>query len=730
MTEQETSNNDFVSPEELGQIANISGKISGKFRKQSKELSELSESDYDQVCFTELQSEKFKELREIIERIENRKPDEFTIPEFGKQYKIDYKKELNEEQLQAVVTTEGPLLVIAGAGTGKTRVLSYRVLYLIESGVIPSDILILTFTRKAAKEMIGRVNISRKDSKGGDVSGGTFHSLAVRLIRQYHTYFHIPPYFTIADVGKSESIIDLARTELELDKRKLEFPAKKRIFDIISTSKNTQVSIEDVIKKDFTGLEKHITNIEKVNDWYQKYKKAANIFDFDDLMIVLRDKLKGDDEFRKKIQAKYKYIMIDEYQDTNLIQKELADLMANDSKNIMVVGDDAQSIYQFRGANYENILRFPETYPGGKIVKLTKNYRSLQKLIDFTNSVNNSFLIGYKKHLASIRKGKSKKPKVLKFVTQEDEAKFIVDRIFDLHENNVPYSEMAVLCRNAWFWTEVEKELIKRKIPYVTVGGVKFLQKKHIQDVIAYLSVIHNPYDPVAWHHILILEPRVGKKRASSLVVDIRNKNGNLDLIEPTHPKKVRSLVEVIQKASSDKFNLEDKIDQIVAYYTPILMANDDKAGKSLSDLIVFKSLSSGYKDIAEFLSEMAIDGFAQEFENGISPSIDETEEKPVTLSTIHSAKGLEWAHVFIPHSLDGLLPSTRDLNDIEELEEENRLFYVATTRAKDSLHITMPSTISANRGFWSLSSRFLIKVDKGTYKYATKANRINELEL
>ena len=708
-----------IDAEELGFLASINNNKSRHQCHLQKELSKMTMEDFDDVPSSKFQNEKIRKLQEIVLKIEQEENFEIIIPEFGDGYKVDYKNELNDQQLAAVITVLGPLLVIAGAGTGKTHLLAYRVLFLIESGVNPAMILLLTFTKKAAKEMLSRVDNHRNDNFNTEVTGGTFHSFAVRVIRQYHTYFDVLPNFTIADRSKSESIIDLARTNYKLNTKGLEFPTKRRVFEIISKARNTNVSIKDVIEKQFTGLEEKISDIENIYEWYTNYKQSSSVLDFDDLMIVLRDKLRDDVKFRKIIQEKYEYIMVDEYQDTIIIQKDIVDLMANENKNVMVVGDDAQSIYAFRGANYENILRFPEISSDCKIIKLEKNYRSTQKLIDFTNSINNSFLIGYKKQLHSFRSDNGKKPIVKKFIDQEQEATFIVDKIQKHHENGTPYHEMAVLCRSAWFWQHIEQELIRRNIPYITVGGVKFIEKEHIQDMLAYLTVLQNPLDAVVWHRILKLEQGVGKITASKIVTDIHQSEGSLDTIKPYKgtSKGVSNLFKMLKEANSDKISMPEKISIIKEYYKPILERKDESSSKSLLDIEVFQEFAEGYNDLEEMLTDFSLNPFADKFADKITPSVDETEEKPVTLTTIHSSKGLEWGVVFLPHSLDGLFPSSKSMGDIEELEEENRVFYVATTRAKDRLYVTMPSNLFSNGNFYSLPSRFLVKIDKNTYK-------------
>lgn len=702
------------------------GKATGEDnRKKSPDksniiLDDLSIDIYEAPEPTSLQRNKIQELNSIVKRIDKLKNSKVKIPKFGKQYKIKYKDKLNDEQLAAVVSVKGPLMVIAGAGTGKTYLLSYRVAYLLESGINPSDILILTFTRKAADEMLNRVQEIRTDRLSTPVTGGTFHSLAVKLIRQYHHDFGLIQNFTIVDKGRSESAIDLARTAHGLNKIEVKFPAKSMIADIISMSRNKGISIKDVVLDKFPDDEDHIENIEKVYDAYSTFKKASDILDFDDLMEVLRNKLRDDDKFRKKIQDKYQYIMVDEYQDTNLIQKDIVNLMTNDDQNVMIVGDDAQSIYAFRGANYENILRFPETYPKTKVIKLEKNYRSTQEIIDFTNSVNNSFLIGYKKELKAADNDSGDKPVVMKFLNQEEEAIYIADEILRLREKDIPLENIAILVRNNDFKKPIEPELIKRKILYQVVGGIKFMEKDHIRDVLSYLNIIQNPKDAIAWHRILKLEYRIRIKTILKIIQEINNNLGQFDSLinNPSFHIRVSELTKKLKEIRDSKGNVSDKVDAILNYYKPILKKKDKNYNNSIRDLKILRNTAADYKNIDELLSDFALNPLGDEFAEEINPLEDDNLEGTVTISTIHSAKGLDWGYVFIPCALDGLFPSDKAFGDIESIEEENRVFYVATTRAEHELHITMPSKTVYHKGFFSLPTRFLLKIDQKTFTH------------
>ncbi|MGM0498455.1 MAG: ATP-dependent helicase, partial [Bacteroidota bacterium] len=367
------------------------------------ELYNLKPEDYPEVDTPDDIKDKINQLKLIADAIERKK----TTLEYSEEqlthgnFKIDYVNQLNENQLNAVTTLKGPLLVIAGAGSGKTRVIVYRVSYLLENNIDPRQILLLTFTRKAAHEMISRVEELLQDNRGSKVMGGTFHSFATYVLRRYANLLNISNNFTIIDTADSEDTIDLVRTELKFNQKDKKFPKKKRLQKIISGSRNRNITIREFIEKYYTGLIDYIQDIELIYNGYNRYKKASNLFDFDDLMDFLRDALRDNYRFRHKLQNDFRYIMVDEFQDTNVVQKEIVDLLAGKHRNIMVVGDDSQSIYAFRGANYENILRFPQQYPECKVVKIEQNYRSNQNLLSFTNSIVDNAIIGYKKQLYS-----------------------------------------------------------------------------------------------------------------------------------------------------------------------------------------------------------------------------------------------------------------------------------------------------------------------------------------
>jgi DNA helicase-2/ATP-dependent DNA helicase PcrA len=539
------------------------------------------------------------------------------------------------------------------------------------------------------------------------------------VLRRYCNLLGIPSGFTILDQGDSEDVVDIIRSELKFARSNKAFPKKSRIYEIISSARNRMITIGEVIRKDFSGLIDYIRDIELIYSGYTKYKNLTNTFDYDDLMEVLHDKLRENTVFREKLQDQFWYIMVDEYQDTNLVQKQIVDLLTGTRKNIMVVGDDSQSIYSFRGANYENILRFPETYPDCKVIKIEENYRSTRNLLRFSNSISDSSRLGYKKKLYSHLESPFI-PGIKKFFDQSAEAEFIVDEIMELREKGVNMNEIAVLVRAAWHWRHVELELNKRSIPYVTVGGIRFNERRHVKDIVAYLKLLLNPYDAIAWNRILKLLPGIGQVTAGTITRKILNDQGELitkNYLKRNFYDELAKLKSTLSQAASPKMSLKTRIEILKKYYTPILQSLENDYRVRLLDIDVLRDMATKYDDLEKFLSELSLDPPSRQFSKQATPAIDEDEEGRVVLSTVHSAKGLEWHTVFISHSLDGLFPNSKSLNNIEDLEEERRLFYVACSRAKQGLYVTMPSQVYNYNGFFSYPSRFLIEIDKENYE-------------
>jgi DNA helicase II / ATP-dependent DNA helicase PcrA len=679
--------------------------------------------EYPVVRVTTDIERKIVELQQISTSIEHRIfcPSKDVIWDSNR-FKVKYATVLNKAQQAAVATIDKPVLVIAGAGSGKTRVIVYRVSYLIERGVDPHAILLLTFTRKSAREMLNRVGTLLHDKSAGHVTGGTFHSFANYILRKYANLIGLPPNFTIIDTADAEDIIDLIRTELKYNTRKKMFPRKERLHDIISYSRNKSESITSVVMKQYSGLEEYIDDIELIFKGYTKYKQLSRILDFDDLTDILCKALKMNPRFLHIVQNSFQYIMVDEFQDTNKVQNEIVCLIAQKHGRIMAVGDDSQSIYAFRGANYENILRFPEAFPDSTLIKIEENYRSNQYILDFTNAIIDASAFGFKKMLYT-QNNSGHLPVVRRLLAQDDEAIFIVDRIMGLIEEGVPMGQIAILNRADWHNRYIQAELNRRGIPYVVVGGFKFSERMHIKDIVAYLKLTYNPSDAVSWHRVLKYIGGIGQITASKLVADLQKQEHILGFEAYKSRKFYNELFKMgkmLSEASQAELSLARKIEIIIEYYAPVLKARHDDYYQRMEDVSVLLDLSHKYQKLDAFLSDFTLDPPSKRVVDQAIPLIDESEEQgKITISTVHSAKGLEWYAVFIPHALEGLFPSNR-ANNLEEMEEERRLFYVACSRAKEELYITYPRNIYSYDAFFHLPSRFLVEIDRSKFLYET----------
>ncbi|MBK8474604.1 MAG: ATP-dependent helicase [Sphingobacteriales bacterium] len=690
----------------------------------SQDIARVRLSDYSPLLLDDTDEERLQRLQKIIADIDQKIIAEPPPSTDTRRYQIDYRNSLNSGQYLAATTLKGPVLVIAGAGSGKTRTVIYRLSYMLENGIPPSEILLLTFTRKAAQEMVRRAQgLLGNPTAVGGITATTYHSFANTVLRAYAPMIGLPPNFTIIDSIDAEDSIDLIRSELKLNKQNKAFPKKDRIAEIISKSRNCGLRIADVVEREFKGLTEYIADLELVASTYKKYKLHNRILDYDDLMDLLRYALRENLPFRRALQQQFKYIMIDEFQDTNIVQKQIIDYLSEQSRNIMVVGDDAQSIYAFRGANFENILTFPATYPDCKVVKLEQNYRSNQHLLDFTNNIANNALLGYKKHLFS-ETHTPFIPIIAKFRDQQEEASFVVDKILALREKNIPLNQIAVLYRSSYHSNYIQTELLKRSIPYVMIGGIKFVERRQIKDLMAFLRLLLNPVDAVSWNRILKLIPGIGTVTARKIVQAVQAQEGKFDFSKFEKNKfghELDRLALILNTAADPSVSVPTKIEIVKRYYAPLLQTLETDYELRLSDIDVLYDIACKYEDLEKFLSDFALDPPSNKFQDQVRPLLDESEDKPLTLSTIHSSKGLEWYAVFVPHLLDGLFPSARSLKSITYLEEERRLFYVACSRAKQELYLSLPAYFSQWDYYYTMPTRFIIECAPETYRLYQK---------
>lgn len=603
------------------------------------------------------------------------------------EYKIQYEKELNPAQLNAVKTKNGAVLVIAGAGSGKTKTLTYRVARLIESGVKPENILLLTFTKKAADEMLNRA-VMILDTRCEKVAGGTFHSFSNYILRKYSNCLELKNNFTIIDRADAEDVINHIRAQI-VTKQEKRFPRKGTILDIYSKAVNKNMSAEAIIETEYNQFGHCTEKINEIAKKYILYKRENSLLDYDDLLLYLRTLLQSNEDIRKKLSNQYKYIMIDEYQDTNSLQADIIKLLASEHNNVMAVGDDSQSIYSFRGANFRNILDFPKIFPDTQIIKLEQNYRSSQNILTLTNKIIDKAKEKYTKNLFSNIEF-PEKPALICTNDMQSEAEFVAQRILELQEDDISLNDIAVLCRSARMTYNLEIELAKRAIPYRKYGGLKFIETAHIKDVIAHLRVVLNPNDIISVNRILLLLNGVGAQTAMKLLPIVAKENVNTEklMLPAKSSDSIKKLFTTIDKQRQNLLKPSTVVDQILTYYKSILIEKYDDYQKRLKDLEHFRYLSEQYNSLEDFLSDLALEppeSSVSEVEEG------STKDEYLTLSTIHSAKGLEWKAVFIIGAVDGRFPSVYSFNSEEELDEELRLMYVAATRAKNWLYITYP---------------------------------------
>ncbi|MCR4417279.1 MAG: ATP-dependent helicase [Ignavibacteria bacterium] len=635
-------------------------------------------------------------------------------------YKIDYKNILNPAQYEAVITTEGPVLVIAGAGTGKTQTLVYRVARLVESGVNPQSILLLTFTRKAAQEMLRRA-ASLIDSRCEKVSGGTFHSFANMILRKFAEKIGYPSNFTILDQSDAEDVINLIRTNLGFDKQRKRFPKKQTLYDIISLAINKQTTIEHILSTQYPQFIDFLDDIKLLKEEYEKFKKKNALLDYDDLLLKLKELLEKDEDFRRYIHKNYKYIMVDEYQDTNKLQAEIVKLLGGTSRNIMVVGDDSQSIYSFRGANFKNIIDFPKDFPDARIITIEENYRSTQAILNFTNQIIASMIEKYPKRLYT-RNEFGELPSIIAAQNTTLESKFVVDKILELREEGISLMDIAVLFRSGYISYDLEIELNKAGIPYRKFGGIKFIETAHIKDLISFLRILNNPIDKISWFRILQLLSGIGPKKARALTDEIEEAVNNHKfsfnsfLKDKSLPDSVFKLFSVLNEASGKSLSPSERLNIILPFYEPILREKYDDFQKRLKDLEIFQAIADRYRSLNSFLDDLALEPPTQSVYDIESPG---SEDEFLTLSTIHSAKGLEWHSVFVIGVVEGFFPNTRASESFEDIEEERRLLYVACTRAKRNLFISYPLVMFSRIDgvTYSKKSRFIAPIDQEYYE-------------
>jgi DNA helicase-2/ATP-dependent DNA helicase PcrA len=618
---------------------------------------------------------------------------------------LDYREELNDAQYQAATTVEGSLLIIAGAGTGKTRTLVYRVAHLIDIGVDPRSILLLTFTRRAAEEMLRRASLLI-DNRCDQVSGGTFHSFANLVLREFGRRIDLSPSFTIMDRPDSEDAIQLLRTEMGLNYKDRRFPRKQTVAEIFSMSLNKQTAIADLLEREYPHLCDSLDDLLQLYERYADYKRTKALLDYDDLLTKLRDLLADHENVRQRLSNLYQFIMVDEYQDTNQLQAQIIRLLAATHNNVAVVGDDAQSIYSFRGANFRNIMDFPQAFPGTRVIKLEENYRSTQPILSLTNQIIQRARERYDKRLFT-RKRDGELPVLVQAESEQIQSRFVCQKILELREEGVPLWDMAVLFRSSFHSFDLELELARHNIPFIKRGGFQFMETTHIKDLLAHLRIVANPQDAISWNRVLLLLEGVGPQMSQKITQWLLQGSQPLERLRTFQAKEkiaqgLKTLAQVLQYASEAERPTE-QTHYLMQYYAPVLKRNHpEDHPKRLRDLEHFQGITDRYRSLERLLADMALEPPSDSVAGVLAVDPD---EGPVILSTIHSAKGLEWHSVFIIWALEGRFPSFYNINTDEEIEEERRLLYVAATRAKENLFISYPIKIF-DRGLRMVLSR------------------------
>ncbi len=607
---------------------------------------------------------------------------------------VDYAAELNKQQFAAVTAAPGPLLVIAGAGSGKTRTLTYRVAYLLENGIDPRNILLLTFTNKAAREMLGRVaNLLPVDSSG--LWGGTFHSIGNRILRRHGSALGYSSAFTIMDSEDQKDLIDAVVISAGIDPKEIRFPKGDVLAEIFSFVVNTEKPVEELLAEKFPYFVPLLEKIQDVRERYEKKKKATNSMDFDDLLQKTLSMFQQHERIAEIYRRQFQFILVDEYQDTNKIQADLVDLLARDHRNVMVVGDDAQSIYSWRGANFQNILEFPKRYPDAQVFKIEMNYRSVPEILEVANAAIAANVHQFRKHLSATRESEALKPALVALNDGAEQAQFVAQRILELRDENVDLNDIAVLYRAHYHAVELQLELSRRGIPYQITSGIRFFEQAHIKDVTAFIRFVANPRDEVAFKRMAKLLPGIGNRTAENLWREWENAvaaAGDLSAValakaddrgsaatsteagvnDPPQGGysfgNALSIMKVPQKSKKAWEQLAHTLDEIApagqpnmpsemvtsvveAIYDDYAKANFTNYELRREDLNQLAIFARQFKDVHEFLSQLALISNV----DAEAASTQISDKEAVNLSSVHQAKGLEFHTVFVIWLTDGM---------------------------------------------------------------------------
>ncbi len=611
---------------------------------------------------------------------------------------IDFSSELNAEQLAAVTCGPGASLVIAGAGSGKTRTLTYRVAWLLSRGVAPSSILLLTFTNKAAREMIERV-AQLDPSAAGGIWGGTFHSIGNRILRRHADVLGYQAGFSILDREDSEDLIDSVVARAGLRDKGINFPKAGVLADLFSLSANTGHSVRKLVEQKYRYFHRLIPDLEAMQLAYDQKKQETNSLDFDDLLAKTLAIFALNTDVLADYQRRFQHVLVDEYQDTNLLQARMVDLLGAGHGNVMVVGDDAQSIYSWRGADCANILEFPQRYPGAKVFTIETNYRSVPGVLALANAAIAGNPAQFAKNLTAVRPAAETPPALVALATNNQQAAFVAQRVLELSSEGIAFEDMAVLYRAHYHSMEIQLEFTRRGIPYSVTSGLRFFEQAHIKDVAAYMKFSVNPRDEVAFKRIVRLLPGIGSKTAESVWRKLSEILGGESRFDRLHegvklPAKAaaawKQLVHTLEEIApgGEPLPPAEMIHAILlAGYEEYLQGKYTNFDSRREDLGTLENYARAFPDAEEFLAQLAL---LSSVETAEATAEGEDPDR-VTLSSIHQAKGLEWKVVFLVWLTEGMFPGSRSLDNPVALEEERRLFYVGVTRCKDELYLTYP---------------------------------------
>lgn len=631
--------------------------------------------------------------------------------------RVNFSEDLNSEQLAVATAPGGPMLVIAGAGSGKTRALTYRLAWLVQNGVDPSRIMLVTFTNRAAREMLSRVEVLVKQGTK-DIWGGTFHHIANRILRRHGKALGISPDFTILDREDSRDLIASCVHEAGVDIKKRRFPRKNVLAAINSFTQNTLEPLETVLRRRYPMFIREEEEIQKVLVLYSTRKFERQLLDFDDMLSAWLRLLADHDEVRNILAEQFEHILVDEYQDTNAIQATIVDLLASRHRNLTVVGDDSQSIYSFRGASFENIISFKDRYPDATEYRLETNYRSIPEILDLANATIARNTRRLPKNLKPIR-ATGLKPAVVSAQDHFVQSCFIAEYILHLLDEGRSLMDIAVLYRSHWHSLEIQLELQRRNIPFQIRGGLRFFEQAHLKDILCYMRILQNPTDELAWFRLLKLLPRVGAALSRRVWQHISESNNPFESACRQETSAV--LPASVQPFYNDFAGLIGRISQIDSpaeiidtvlkeFYGDYLVSHYDGADLRREDIRGLANFAAQYSSLEGFLADVTLAG---DF-SGETVVTGPVEQEFVTLSTVHQAKGLEWPIVFIPWLSDGRFPTDLAINTPQELEEERRVFHVAVTRAKDEVYLIAPQLYrNRSRGLVMMKpSRFLTELE------------------